>query len=163
MDTMIDATTRATINAFLANYSTLVIATVDEEQPFATSTFYAEEPLHESGTDMILYATFITSSHKLANLRRNPRVGLFIGTPPPTVWLEATAHAIIVADEGKTAEIRERMARKSSIAASFLAQVPIAAVELHVQWLRITNLTASPPYTEVTFSPVQPHEEQSGS
>lgn len=159
MDTTIDSTTCATINAFLANYSTLVIATVDEEQPYATSTFYAEKPLHDADAEMILYATFITSSHKLANLRRNPRVGLFIGTPPPTVWLEATAQAAIITDEDKTAAIRERLAQKSSVAASFLAQVPIAAVELHIQWLRITNLTASPPYTEVTFPLTQGHEE----
>lgn len=159
MHTLIDGTTRETINTFLADYSTLVIATVDEDQPFATSTFYAEKPLQESDTDLILYGTFITSSHKLTNLRQNPRVGLFIGAPPPTVWLEATARAVIVSDEEKTAEIRERLAQKSSVAASFLTRVPIAAVELHVQWLRITNLTASPPYTEVTFSPTQQHEE----
>ena len=161
-----DATTRTTINTFLANYSTMVIATVDENQPFATSTFYAEEPLQviATETDLILYATFITSSHKLANLRQNPRVGLFIGTPPPTVWLEATAQATIITDEEKSAAICERLAQKSSVAASFLAQVPIAAVELHVRWLRITNLTAAPPsspYTEVTFSSAQEHEEQS--
>lgn len=159
MKAIIDSTTCDTINAFLANYSTLIIATADEDQPFATSTFYAEEPLREGDTGLLLYGTFITSSHKLANLRQNPRVGLFIGTPPPTVWLEATAYAVIVSDEKKSADIRERLAQKSSVAASFLARVPVAAVELHVQWLRITNLTASPPYTEVTFPLKQQHEE----
>src|SRR5579863_1720960 len=119
---IMDTSTRYTINEFLATYSTLVIATEAEGQPYATSTFYAEEPLTD--TDLTLYGTFITSSRKLANLRQNPRVGLFIGTQQPSCWLEAIAHAHIVEDEQKSAAIRKRLGEKSAIAAAFLAQVP---------------------------------------
>ncbi len=147
-----DMITRDTINEFLAAYSTLVIATESEGQPFATSTFYAEKSLQDTeDADLTLYATFITSSRKLANLRQNPRVGLFIGPQQPANWLEAIAHAHIIEDEQKSETIRQRLREKSAIAGAFLAQVPTAAVELHVQWLRITNLTAAPLYTEVTF------------
>ena len=154
-----DTSTRNTINEFLATYNTLVIATESEGQPYATSTFYAEEPLHDTG--LTLYGTFITSSRKLANLRQNPRVGLFIGPLQPSNWLEAIAYAHIISDEQKSATIRQRLGEKSAIAAAFLAQVPTAAVELHIQWLRITNLTASPMYTEVTF-PAEHGEEEKG-
>ncbi len=153
-----DNSMRNTVNEFLATYNTLVIATESEGQPFATSTFYAEEPLHD--TSLILYGTFITTSRKLANLRQNPRVGLFIGTQQPVNWLEAIAHAHIIEDEQTSAAIRQRLGEKSAIAAAFLARVPTVAVELHVKWLRITNLAASPMYTEVTFPADHDEEEQ---
>lgn len=149
--------TRDTINAFLPTYNTLVIATESEGQPYATSTFYAEEAAQDTG--LTLYCTFITSSRKLANLRQNPQVGLFIGPQQPANWLEAIAHAHIIEDEQESAAIRQRLREKSAVAGAFLAQVPTATVELHIQWLRITNLTAAPLYTEVTF-PAGHNEEE---
>ena len=87
----IDETTRATINQFLAQYETLVIATEHEGQPFVTRAFYVEKPIEAGETSLTLYGTFIVTSRKLANLRENARVGLFIGPDMPSVWLEATA------------------------------------------------------------------------
>jgi len=37
------------------------------------------------------------------------------------------------------------------VAAAFIARVPVIAVEMQITWLRITNVAASPMYTEVTF------------
>jgi len=157
-----DLITRDTINAFLATYDTLVIATESEGQPYATSTFYAEKAIQGiNNASLTLYGTFITSSRKLANLRQNPRVGLFIGPQQPANWLEAIAHVHIIEDEQKSEAIRQRLAEKSAVAAVFLAQVPTAAVEIHIQWLRITNLTTAPLYTEVTFPAEQSEEERS--
>src|SRR5579875_3775349 len=148
-----DETVLTKINSFIAQYQTLVIATENEEQPFATRIFFVEDPA--STTALKLYGTLITSSRKLANLRKNPRVGIFIGPDLPSVWLEATARARILDDETSAAEVREKLARKSPAAAAFIARVPTAAVELEVNWLRITDLTGGSPYTEVTFQPVE--------
>lgn len=144
-----DNSTQAYIAAFLTQYDTLAIATEHEGQPYVTRVFYAEDPMQESG--LMLYGTFIASSRKLANLQYNPRVGLFIGPQEPTVWLEGTATAHILTDEKETREIREVLGRKSSVAAGFIARVPIVAVELKVHWLRITDVAANPMITEVTF------------
>jgi len=144
-----DNLTQAHIAAFLAQYDTLAIATEYEGQPYVTRVFYAEGPIEEYG--LMLYGTFITSSRKLANLHHNPRVGLFIGPPEPTAWLEGTATARVLTDEEETEKIREVLGQKSSVAAGFIARVPIAAVELKVHWLRITDVAATPMITEVTF------------
>jgi general stress protein 26 len=144
-----DDTTRETINTFLAQYNTLAIATELDGQPYVTRAFYVEGPV--SDTDLKLYGTFITTSRKLANLKQNPRVGLFIGPDQPSAWLEATAQACILTDESAIAVVCENLGEKSPEAATFIARVPIAAVELKINWLRITNLTAKPVYTEVTF------------
>ena len=144
-----DDSARDTINMFLAQYDTLAIATEHDGQPFVTRAFFVEEPVNESS--LKLYGTFITSSRKLANLRENPRVGLFIGPSTPSIWLEATAEAHILTDDSAIAAVRENLGKKSSVAGAFIARVPVVAVEMQIKWLRITNLVASPMYTEVTF------------
>jgi hypothetical protein len=52
--------------------------------------------------------------------------------------------------------VREQLGRKSATAAGFIARVPIVAVEIRVDWLRITDLTGGPLYTEATFDTKQP-------
>ena len=96
----------------------------------------------------------ITTSRKLANLKQNPRVGIFIGPSQPSAWFEATALARILTDESASSVVLENLGEKSSVAAAFIARVPIVAVEMQIKWLRITNLAASPLYTEVTFDTV---------
>ena len=151
----IDETARATINQYLAQYETLVIATEHEGQPFVTRAFYVEKLIEEGDTSLTLYGTFIVTSRKLANLRENGRVGLFIGPDQPSVWLEATAHAFALEDEQTSATVRELLGQKSPTAAGFIARVPIVAVEIRVDWLRITDLTGGPLYTEATFDTMQ--------
>jgi pyridoxamine 5'-phosphate oxidase-like protein len=144
-----DESARNTINVFLAQYDTLAIATDHDGQPFVTRVFFVEEPVSESS--LRLYGTFITTSRKLANLQQNPRVGIFIGPSQPSIWLEATALACTINDESVSSIVLENLGKKSPVAAAFIARVPIVAVEMLITWLRITNLTASPRYTEVTF------------
>lgn len=142
-------TERERIDAYLAQYDTLAIATEHEGQPYVTYTFFVEQATQENG--LTLYATFITTSRKLANLHTNPRVGLFIGPHQPTTWLEATAVAQVVTDEDEHKAVSERLGQKSPVAATFLARVPTAAVELHINWLRLTNLEGGQLYTEGIF------------
>jgi len=149
---MMDDSAREIIDKFLAQYDTLAIATEHDGQPFVTRTFFVEEPMSDSG--LKLYGTFITTSRKLANLRQNPRVGIFIGPSQPSTWLEATAIARILTDESVSSFVLENLGKKSSIAAAFIARVPIVAVEMQIKWLRITNLAASPLYTEMTFDTI---------
>src|SRR5258707_1601388 len=98
-----DNTTRETIQTFLAQYETLAIATVHDGQPYATRVFFVEEPV--SASSLKLYGTFITSSRKLANLRENPRVGLFIVPSVPSIWLVATAEASNLTDANAMAHV----------------------------------------------------------
>ncbi len=153
-----DTTTSEAIAKFLAQYDTLALATEFEGQPYVTRVFYAEQPVQE--TSLTLYGTFIITSRKLANLRQNPRVGLFIGPSEPTAWLEATAVAHVHSDENTSQAVREKLSKKSSVAATFIARVPIVAVELQVNWLRITNVAAEPMRLEATFETSMVGEEQ---
>src|SRR6266566_1290162 len=109
-----DQTVRETLMSFLAQYNTLAIATEHEGQPYVTRAFFVEQLVQD--TALTLYGTFITTSRKLANLQRNPRVGLFIGPDQPSAWLEATAIAHVLTDEKRSQEVREQLGQKSSVA-----------------------------------------------
>jgi nitroimidazol reductase NimA-like FMN-containing flavoprotein (pyridoxamine 5'-phosphate oxidase superfamily) len=146
---MMDDSARDTINMFLAQYDTLAIATEHVGQPFVTRAFYVEEAANESS--LRLYGTFITPSRKLSNLQQNPRVGIFIGPSQPSAWLEATAIARALNDEKANSIVLENLSKKSPVAATFIARVPVIAVEMQITWLRITNVVSSPMYTEVNF------------
>ncbi len=152
---IMDDSARDTINMFLAQYDTLAIATEHDGQPFVTRAFFVEEAVNESS--LRLYGTFITTSRKLSNLQQNPRVGIFIGPSQPSVWLEATALARTLKDENASSMVLENLSKKSPVAAAFIARVPVIAVEMQITWLRITNVAASPMYTEVNF-PNTSHE-----
>lgn len=147
---------RTSIEAFVSPYQTLVIATEHEGQPYATRIFFVEGPVTE--TTYTLYGTVITSSRKLANLQRNPQVGIFIGPDQPSAWLEATARARVINDEEAT-HVRAKLAEKSPTAAGFISLVPTVAIALDIRWLRITDLTGGTPYTEATFELTSQGEE----
>jgi nitroimidazol reductase NimA-like FMN-containing flavoprotein (pyridoxamine 5'-phosphate oxidase superfamily) len=154
-----DTAEREKINRFLADYDTLVIATEEGDQPYATRAFFVEKPLDTNDASLDLYGTFIVTSRKLANLKANPRVGLFIGPDKPSAWLEATAIASVVEGEAETAAIKTNLSEKSPAAGEFIARVPVAAVRLSVQWLRITDLAAIPFAMEVSFETNSPDKD----
>ena len=107
-----DDSDRDTINMFLAQYDTLAIATEHDGQPFVTRAFFVEELVSDSC--LKLYGTFITTSRKLANLKQNPRVGIFIGPSQPSTWLEATAKARTLTDERASSVVLENLGKRSS-------------------------------------------------
>jgi nitroimidazol reductase NimA-like FMN-containing flavoprotein (pyridoxamine 5'-phosphate oxidase superfamily) len=143
-----DAETRETMQAFLAQYDTLLIATERDHQPYTTGAFFAEE-ITDNG-DLILYFTFIVTSRKLANLRDNPKVGLFIGPREPSEWLEGTGVARVVEDAQEAERAKQLVMTKSELAGKFMAQVPIVPVRVVVNWARITDLRAGYKVTEIT-------------
>lgn len=142
-----DAETRQTLQTFLAQYDTLLIATERDHQPYTTGAFFAEE-ITASG-DITLYFTFIVTSRKLANLRDNPKVGLFIGPRQPTEWLEGTGVAQVVEEPQEAERAKQLVMNKSALAGQFMAQVPILPVRVVVNWARITDLHAGYKVTEV--------------
>ena len=142
-----DAESKKTIETFLAEYDTLLIATERDHQPYTTGAFFAEE-LTDSGA-FNLYFTFIVTSRKLANLIDNPKVGIFIGPRQPTIWLEGTGLAQVLEDEQEVERAKQLVMQKSEMAAGFIATVPIKAVKVRVNWARITDLRAGYAVTEV--------------
>jgi nitroimidazol reductase NimA-like FMN-containing flavoprotein (pyridoxamine 5'-phosphate oxidase superfamily) len=142
-----DQATRQTLADFLKEYDSLLIATERDHQPYTTGAFFAEE-ITEGG-ELLLYFTFIVTSRKLANLKDNPRVGVFIGPRQPTCWLEGTGVAEVVEDAQTAEYVKQQVMQKSALAAQFMAQVPITMVRVKLNWARITDLRAGYTVTEM--------------
>ncbi len=135
------------VRAFLAEHHTVVVATVAEGQPWCTRVFFAEAfeggDGPETGAFPTLYLLAKTPSRKLANLRANDRVGVFIGPEQPTAWLEARGHAEVLA-EPDASRARDRVLAKAPEAGPFLARVTAVTVRIRLGWLRLTDVRAEP-------------------
>ena len=134
------------VRAFLAEHHTLVVATVADGQPWCTRVFFAEAFEDDAGEDgplPTLYLLTKTPSRKLANLRANDRVGVFVGPEQPTAWLEARGHAGVLAEQDADAA-RERVLAKAPEAGPFLARVTAEAVRIRLGWLRLTDVRVEP-------------------
>ena len=143
------------VRALLAEHRTLVLATVADGQPWCTRVFFAEafdadvgrrdgaDDDPEDGRLPTLYVLAKAPSRKLANLRANDRVGVFVGPEQPTAWLEARGHAAVLTGDA-AAVARERVLAKASEAGPFLARVTAEAVRIRLGWLRLTDVRAEP-------------------
>ena len=147
------------LRAFLAEHHALVVATVADGQPWCTRVFFAEaferdgEPDDEeggaehdgpeAGSLPTLYVLAKTPSRKLANLRANDRVGIFVGPEQPTAWLEARGRATVLAGQ-EAAAARQRVLAKAPEAGPFLARVTAEAVRIRLGWLRLTDVRVEP-------------------
>ena len=141
------------VRAYLAEHRTLVLATVADGQPWCTRVFFAEafdadvgrrdgaDDDPEDGRLPTLYVLAKAPSRKLANLRANDRVGVFVGPEQPTAWLEARGHAAILA---AAADARARVLAKAPEAEPFLARVTAEAVRIRLGWLRLTDVRVEP-------------------
>jgi hypothetical protein len=130
--------------------TTLVLATEREHQPFVASVFYAPDE-HEGG--LRLTCAMLATSSKLANLRANPRTGLYIGPREPTMWIQATATAEIVDDPKAVEDAIARLIAHAPAAKVFVDRVPVVPVLLHVDGLKLTDLTGEKPPVETWKRP----------
>ena len=133
------------LRAFLAEHRTLVGATVADGQPWCTRVFFADafEAGGEDGPLPTLYLLAKAPSRKLANLRANDRVGVFVGPEQPTAWLEARGHADVLT-EPDAAAARDRVLAKAPEVGPFLARVTAVAVRIRLGWLRLTDVRVQP-------------------
>jgi hypothetical protein len=137
--------------ALLGEHETMVLATVDAAgQPHATGVFFLPETVNGG---LRLITALLSRSGKLANLRREPRAGVFIGPQQPTRWLQGECLATIL-DAGDDAERRlKQLSDELPAARVFIERVSAIPVLLDVRRLKLTDLTGGqPPIVTVEFA-----------
>src|SRR5438270_13075412 len=80
---------RATALEILRAQRVAVIATADQDEPWASTVFYADDGFN-------LYVNTPDGTRMLRNLRANPRVSFAIDERAPTYFLQAAAIASVV-------------------------------------------------------------------
>jgi hypothetical protein len=131
--------------ALLWEHTTLVMATERDGRPWIASVFYAPE---QDASGARLVCTLLATSRKLANLRLNPRVAVYVGPHEPTRWLQATGVATLVEEPAVVQDAIGRLTAHAPAARVFIDRVPVVPVIVALESARLTDLTGEQPPME---------------
>lgn len=96
---------RADALEILREQRVAVVATAADNQPWASTVYYAEE-------GFVLYVNTPSSTTMLRNMLQNPRVSYAIDERAPTFFLQGIGHSSIVDDSEEFARARALLATK---------------------------------------------------
>lgn len=133
------------IHDLLSERTTLVLATERDGRPWVASVFCAPDL---DGPGVRLLCALLASSRKLANLRANPRVAVYLGPQEPTQWAQATGTAAVVEGPGASAALA-RLTAHAPGAQMFVERVPVVPVALTLNAIKLTDLTGEAPVIEM--------------
>ena len=151
----------ARVWSVLKGYQTMVLATADPAgEPGAAAVFYAAADA-DDGIEIV--CTLLSSSTKLAHLRRNPRAAFFIGPQTPTCWLQGAGDVRIVAEQPERGGRIAQVVAGAPGAAMFVGRVPVTPVVIRVRTIKLTDLTGGqPPVETVSFGAISGAREARG-
>ena len=139
------------LKALFDRYHTMAIAASSGTgDPWVAKVFFIEDEPAAGRLDIC--CALINTSRKLAMIRETGRVAFVVSGDHPDRWAQGTGAVEIVEDEADGSAMVKRLEGKSSMAGPFLRMVPWTAVRIHVERLKYTDITATPPVTEFTFA-----------
>ena len=150
----------ARVRALLHEHQTLVLATERNGRPWVASVYYAPDL---GAQPPLLICALLATSRKLANLRHNPRVALYIGPREPTRWLQAEGAAEILEKEDDVAGALARLTEHAPAARVFIERVPVAPVRITLERIKLTDLTGAQPPVESWPAGDGPESAQNGA
>ncbi|MGH2783641.1 MAG: pyridoxamine 5'-phosphate oxidase family protein [Actinomycetota bacterium] len=131
-------------------YHTMSIAAASHGEPWIAKVFFVEDEPAAGRLDLCL--ALIKTSRKLAMIRETGRVAFVVAGDHPDRWAQGTGQAELVEDDADGDAIMKRLEAKSPAAGPFLRMVPWTAVRVHVDRMKLTDITTRPPVTEFTFA-----------
>ena len=127
-----------TVIEHLRRHDTLILATSEQGQPWTAGVFFAHDVTADG--KLVLYATMLQGSRKVETLRKNPKVGLYVGPREPTRWLQGSGRAVVA---GNPALIEKGIAivrEQAPGAGMFIDHVPVHVVRIFVDQVQLTDL-----------------------
>lgn len=131
-------------------HATMAISTWQDGEPWLARVFFVEDEPDTGRLDMC--SSVLVGSRKLAMLSANPRVAFLVGGDVPDRWIQGIGVAEAVHDDADGDAIRKRLSEKSEAAGPFLRSVASQAIRIHVERIKLTDVTSRPPVTEFTFA-----------
>lgn len=139
------------IKELFDRYHTMSIAAASRGgDPWVAKVFFIEDEPAAGRLD--LCCALINTSHKLAMIRETGRIAFVVAGDHPDRWAQGTGTAELVEDDADGDAIMKRLEAKSPAAGPFLRMVSWTAVRIHVDRLKLTDITTRPPITEFTFA-----------
>ncbi len=137
IDTNNEAALQA-VTEHLRQYDTLILATSERGQPWTAGVFFAHE-VRPNGR-IVLYATMIQGSRKVDTLRRNPKVGFYVGPREPSKWLQGSGRAVIARNAELIEQGKSIVREQAPAAGMFIDHVPVHVVRIFVEQAQLTDL-----------------------
>lgn len=122
----------------LRQYDTLILATSEHGQPWTAGVFFAHEVTPEG--KLVLYATMLQGSRKVDTLRRNPKVGFYVGPREPSRWLQGSGRAVIARNAELIEQGKATVREQAPAAGMFIDHVPVHVVRIFVDQAQLTDL-----------------------
>jgi len=139
------------VKGLFDQYHTMsVAAATSPRDPWIAKVFFVDDEPDPGRMDIC--CAMINTSRKLAMMRESMRVAFVVAGDHPDRWAQGTGDVEIVDDDADSDAIMKRLEAKSPIAGPFLRMVPWTAVRVHVDRLKYTDLTGTPPVAELTFA-----------
>lgn len=136
--------------AILDEHATMALAGCDGDDPWAAKVFFVEDEPGVGRFDMC--CLMLLNSRKLASLKGHPRLAFVVAGESADRWIQGTGTAEAVADEADADAVRKRLEEKTPAARAFFERVEWTAVRVHVDRLRVTDLSQRPPIAEFSFA-----------
>lgn len=130
-------------------HPTMSIAACDGGEPWAAKVFFVDDEPQPGRLDIC--CALLVTSRKLAMIEANPRVAFIVAGELPDRWIQGVGTAELVEDEADAAAIHKRLSEKSAAAGPFLERVPCRAIRIHIDRLKLTDVTRKPPIAELSF------------
>jgi nitroimidazol reductase NimA-like FMN-containing flavoprotein (pyridoxamine 5'-phosphate oxidase superfamily) len=139
------------VRSLFDRYHTMSIAAASSpSEPWIAKVFFVDD---EPGAGrMDICCAMINTSRKLAMMRGSGRVAFVVAGDHPDRWVQGTGGVEVVDDDADAEAIVKRLEGKSPTAGPFLRMVAWTAVRIHVDRLKYTDITGSPPVCEFTFA-----------
>lgn len=139
------------VKGLFDRYHTMAVAAASgPSDPWIAKVFFVEDEPDPGKMDIC--CAMINTSRKLAMMRDTGRVAFVVAGDHPDRWAQGTGNVEIVEDDADADAIMKRLEIKSPVAGPFLRMVPWTAVRIHVDRLKFTDITGTPPVAELTFA-----------
>lgn len=131
------------------DHTTMSIAMNREGEPWVGKVFFVEDEPSSGRLDIC--CALVLDASKLEMAQRSPRASFIVAGDVPDRWIQGSGTVEIIVDAVDSTEILDCLRRRAETAASFLDRFSSTPVRVHVDRLRVTDLTTTPPVTEFTF------------
>ncbi|MFL5733197.1 MAG: UbiA family prenyltransferase [Chloroflexia bacterium] len=126
------------VREHLRQYDTLILATAEHGQPWTAGVFFAHEVTPDG--KLVLYTTMLQGSRKVETLKKNPKVGFYVGPREPSCWLQGSGRAVVAINPALTEKGKAIVREQAPGAAYFIDNVPVHVVRIFVDQVQLVDL-----------------------
>jgi len=136
--------------AIFAGHEIITMAACVDGEPWVAKAYFVEDEPASGRLDIC--CGLLMSPGRRDSLVKTPRVAFMVGGDVPDRWISGLGTAELLDDDADVAAVLKRVSEKAQQAGPFLETGEPIALRIHVERLKVTDLSAEPPVAEFTFA-----------